>query len=89
MNIALIVKWIFSYTNNKEALQRKVLCAWSMGNPSMLMLVLGTSGTKPVLCRFVESVIGGSSQAMDVIKQQFRILVEDDHDVDIWNNNWT
>lgn len=67
MNIALIVKWIFNYANNKDALWRKVACARSKGNSNRLMLVLGNGGDKLVLLKFVKSVLGRSSQARKAI----------------------
>lgn len=38
---------------------------------------------------FVESVIGRSDQARDVIDHQFRILIGDGQDTCFWNDDWT
>lgn len=70
INVALAVKWMFSYVNNKEAgMWRKMVCAWSKGNPNRLIHVLGARDNKSVLLRFVESAIGGSSRAREVVNQ--------------------
>lgn len=38
MNKTLAPKWIFSYTNNKDALWKKVACANTKDDPNSLML---------------------------------------------------
>lgn len=81
INKALVAKWICNYANSREALWTKVVCARSKGNPSSLMLVMKNIGNNLVLWKFVELVIERLRWAREVIDQQFRILIGDEHDM--------
>lgn len=79
MSSALTTKWIYKYTNSKDALWRKVMCARSKSNLNSVLPCLGNNG-KSVFLRFINVAIGSSGQAREAISQQFKILVGDGRD---------
>lgn len=89
MNKALAVKWIFNYTNNKDALWRKVVCAHSKSDLNRLMLALENSGNKSVLLEFVDGALRRTGHVREVINQHFRILNGDGQNTNFWNEDWT
>lgn len=56
MGKTLIVKWVFNYTNNREALWRKVVCEKSKGNSRSLLPILGDMGNNSVLLGLALSI---------------------------------
>lgn len=77
MNKALAEKWKYNYTNNKDALGRKVVCARSKGDLNSLLLVFGNSGNKSVSLGFVQGAIGRNGNAREVINENFIIVISD------------
>lgn len=69
MNKALAAKWVYRFVNSKDVLWRKVAFARSGGNLNSLMPSLGYKGNKFVLLNFVDSVIGRTRRAREVIDQ--------------------
>lgn len=39
-NVALIIKWIFKFTNERDSLWKRVVCAKSGADPSRMLLVV-------------------------------------------------
>lgn len=60
LNKTLVAKWIYSYSNNKNALWRKVV---SKCDPNYFFPILGNSCNKSVLVGFVHGVIGINGRA--------------------------
>lgn len=89
MSTTLAANWIFKYGNNKNTLWWKVVCERISGNYYNLLPVLENSGNNSVYSRFINSVVGSSRWARDVINQHFKILVGDGRDTDFWNDDWT
>lgn len=51
-----------------------MLLARSWGNLNSLILSLGNQGNKSVLLGYVDSVIGNTSRAREVVEQQFQTI---------------
>ena len=77
MNKALAAKGVYRYTNNKETLWRKVVCAWSNDDQNSCMPALWKRGFSSILLGFVESVLGRIDRANKVNNQQFKIVIGD------------
>lgn len=58
MNKALVAKWIYFYTNSKNALRRKIVYAMSKGGHNSLMSALGNRNNRSILLSFVDSASG-------------------------------
>lgn len=71
MNKSLAAKCIYNYSNNKEAPWKKVVCTRSKSDTNSLMSVLGKDNNKSVRLRVVDTVIGMSGLAREMIHQKF------------------
>lgn len=77
MNKALVVKWIYSFANNKDVMWQKLVFACSHGNPHSLLPSLGNRSNDLVVLGFVESTIGWTGPARDMVNQHFKTLIGD------------
>lgn len=89
MNKALAAIWIYMYTNNKVAFLKEFVCARSRKNENSLLTTLGNEASNSVLIGFVESTIGRSGRAREVVDHHFKILIGDERDTNFWSDNKT
>lgn len=81
------MKWIYNYSNNREALWRNVVCAYSKGDSNSLMLYIGNRENNSMLLGFVNAALGSNSDAREVISQEVRILIGNGWHSGFWNDD--
>lgn len=88
MGKALISKWIYNYTNCKDASWGKVVCTKSKRDSDSLLSTLRNMGNNSVLLSFVDSTLGRNDRDREVVNNEFRIIIGEGQDTDFWCNNW-
>lgn len=89
MNVAFIFKWFYQYANERDCLQRKVVCAKSGANSSLKLSPISSSSRKSTLSNLLGSFLNRHQVSSNLISTSSRTLIGDGSNTSFWMDNWT
>lgn len=89
MNVALLVKWIYRYGNEKYRLWRRVASAKSSFDPRPLIMNLNGRNWKFLLVNLIGSLLDKENRVSRIARECFRILIGNSQDSNFWIEDWS
>lgn len=87
-NATLISKWIYRFSNERESLWRRVVCAKSGINPTTKFPYFNKSTKKSSLLNLIGPMLERNKHMSNVVQEEFKKLTWNGFNADFWVDDW-